>query len=215
VTRMSMLTCRACHQSVGEGDIFCAHCGAPVQGRRRQRWWVALAIVAGLGIFAAIGGLVWYTEADRGYTTHGVSFRESGWSVDNFSTAELRASNSDWAVELSPYEGGGKGVIRIYGTRTSSHEQASRNTAKYVGDMTAFATGENGTHIDGPRLISLPADGAAMAMTWQSSKGGGRYYALAVGNQVVLVVCLGPPDNSSDQMNAACTRITETIKPTS
>ena len=167
-------------------------------------------------MFAAIiGALVWYTEADRGYSTHGVSFRESGWGVDDLYAAELRASNSDWAVVLTPYQGGGKGVIRIYGTRTSSHEQASRRTAEYAGAMTAFAEGESGTHIDGPRLVSLPADGAAMAITWQSSKGGGRYYALALGDQVVVIVCLGPPDNSSDEMNAACSRITETIKPTS
>jgi hypothetical protein len=210
---MSMPACRACNQSVARGDSFCVHCGATLRARGRPRWWVAVAIVLGVGLVAAIvGGLVWYTVADRGYSTHGVSFRESGWSVDDVSAAELRQSNSDWAVVLTPYEGGGKGVIRIYGTHVSSHEQASRNTAKYAGEMTAFARAENGTHIDGPRLVALPADGAAMATTWQSGKGGGRYYAIAVGDQVVLVVCLGPPDNSSDEMNSACTRITETIK---
>jgi hypothetical protein len=214
---MSTHTCRACHQSVGEGDNFCSHCGVTAPGRRRRRWPVAIAVVLGLCLFAAIiGGLVWYTSADRGYSTHGVSFRESGWSVDDLSSAELRTTNSDWAVELSPYQNGGEGgVIRIYGTRTSSHEQASKATGDYVAAMTAFAKGEQATHIDGPRLTSLPADGAAMAITWQSSNGGGRYYAIAVGNQTVLVVCLGPSDGSSDEMNAACTRITETIKSTS
>ena len=67
--------------------------------------------------------------------------------------------------------------------------------------------------IDGPRLVRLPASGAAMRVTWDDREGGGRDYAMAVGSQLVLVVCLGSATGSNDKVYAACMRITETIKP--
>lgn len=205
--------CPACQQLVATRDSFCVSCGARLP--RRRRWLlVTLVSVLAVTLFAAAIGLwLWYAESDRQRTVHGISFNEAGWNPEDMSPHEVRASGSDWALELAPYVNGGSGVIRIYGTRYPSHKAASDYVGNYAGEMTRFAEADHGTIIDGPRLVRLPASGAAMRVTWDDREGGGRYYAMAVGSQLVLVVCLGSATGSNDKVDAACTRITETIKP--
>jgi hypothetical protein len=177
------------------------------------------AAVVGCAVFAYVYGTT--APDEHRYTMHGVSYRvpTAGFIPDEtMSKADAEARGADWGVWLTPFEHT-SGWIEIDGTHEPSHEEASALVQQQVSDIRVVAQDEDATSIHGPRLVRLPADGAALTGSWQSSAttsdegGPGRYYAIAVGNQMLRVVCVGDPGKTNSEMNAACSRIVNTLAP--
>jgi hypothetical protein len=174
-----------------------------------------VAVVAGvLVVGGGIAAFVWYAYAERSHSTHGVRFRVTGLDESDMSAAEVSQAGTDWAVILGSIQNGGyDGRIELYGTGTSSHAVARQTVGASTEEMRQYALGEHATHIVGPHLVSLPADETALVASWQGPEGDGRYYTLAVGRQLIEIVCLDPPHARTDVLGA-CQRIAETIAPT-
>jgi hypothetical protein len=176
---------------------------------------VIVAVVA--GVLVVGGGIVaflWYAYAERSHSTHGVRFRVSGFGESDMSAAEVSQAGTDWAVRLGSIQNGGyDGRIELYGTGTSSHAVARQTVGASTEEMRQYALDEHATHIDGPDLVSLPADGTALVESWQGPEGDGRYYTLAVGRQLIEIVCVDSPHPNTDALGP-CQRIAQTIAPT-
>jgi hypothetical protein len=217
---MASGSCPTCGQPAAEAARFCSRCGAAIPAGRRWRRSLAIggAVVAVLAVFAYEYGT---TPGDYTYTGHGLTYRYPRVEFlpdQTMSASEASARGADWGVWLTPFEGT-TGSIAMYGTREPSHEQASALVQQQVADFQGVAHDEDATRIHGPRLVRLPADGAALTGSWQSAAtskdegGPGRYYAIAVGDQMVRVVCLGDPGESNAGMNETCDRIVHTLAP--
>jgi len=179
---------------------------------------VATVVAVVAGVLVVGGGFpafYWYAYAERSHSTHGVRFRVSGFGESDMSAAEVRLAGTDWAVRLEPIQNGGyDGRTELYGTGTSSHAVARQTVGSSTEKMRQYAVDEHATHIVGPDLISLPADGAALVESWHGPEGDGRYYTLAAGRQLIEIVCVDSPHPNTDA-RGPCQRIAQTITPTS
>lgn len=213
-------------------DNYCIRCGSPITDRQARfcagcgnqlrtappsgisRGGVAAIIVASVSALALIGGvagfMVWLT-GDHAHTTHGVRFHEADFDVQTASDLDAYRAGADWMVRLTPQEGAG-GQITIYGAHAGSHSAAVRAADENFPDMENMARQDRASAVQGPQRVSLPTDSAAMKETWQSSQGGGRYYTVAVGSQVIMLVCFDSPKAKPDVLRQ-CDRIAETITP--
>ena len=79
--------------------------------------------------------------------------------------------------------------------------------------MHRFAVNDGAWRVDWPRIVELPADATALEETCQSPSGGGRHYTIAVGSQIVMLVCFNAPDSGA-QVLGQCDRIARRLSPT-
>jgi hypothetical protein len=196
---------------------FCAGCGGrlrvPPSPARRHGGVIAI-VIAGASSLLVIGGVVWFMAwytGDRAHSTHGVRFHVAGFDVERRGAGAARNAGTDWAVRLTPLEGAAGG-IDMYGIRAGSHGEATRMARENFTDMESAARSDHASAVQGPEQVALLSDGTAMKETWQSPQGGGRFYTIAVGSQMIMLVCYDSAKAKPDVLHQ-CDRIAETISP--